>query len=142
MKKVYTTPIAEEEAFAANTYVAKCAIDISSTSTQNKMRCIIPWHDDYNEYFTSVWLDATASNCDIKVTKNTTKTATNGNNFQPTYGATVYGADGTAYTCTKQYDTYYLPWSKPRWGQTDQSQHVGSYVNEGSYEEIQSKVFS
>ena len=152
MKRVYETPIAREELFVANTYIAGCSLNISSTSTQNKMKCIIPWHNHKNnEYFASVWLDATASNCSIKVTRTTTKTSVlNGNNFHPAENAIVYGADGTAYKCTEEYSAsssnkpgqsgqaYYLPWSK---GDTD-TVCVGSYVNEGSYDEIYSKVFS
>lgn len=147
-KKTYVTPMAVEEAFVANCYVAKCQLNISSTSTQNKMRCIIPWHDDYNEYFTSVWLDATSSNCEVKVTRESTKTNTDGNAFHPTSGATVYGADGTTYTCNVEYTTtswgkeehhgYYLPWANG----TSNVPCVGSYVNTGTYEEISSKVFS
>lgn len=144
MKKTYVTPCAIEECFAANNYVAGCQKHIISNSTNNGMRCANPSHGHFGrDYFTSVWVEATNTTCRIKITKNSPKTATNGNNFQPVNGATVYGADGEQYICNGTYKrggtTYYVP-------TTGDSRIIracyGSYVNPGTYDEIMQQVLS
>ena len=148
MKKTYVTPCAFEECFSANSYVAACAWHITSTAGNNRMQCANPSHGHFMDgtYFTSVWVAATNSSCDILVDeKGITQTSVNGGNTRPTLGATVYGKTGTAYTCTKTYERpgdktpYYVPDFVTGW---ETGSCYGTYVNTGTYDEIIQKVLS
>lgn len=107
------------------------------------MRCANPSHSHFKgDYFTSVWVAATNTTCQIIVDQSGIgKTEIlNGDNFQPARGATVYGANGEQYTCTNTYTrydehiTYYVP--------ANLVPCYGTYVNTGDYNEIKNKVFS
>lgn len=147
-KKVYQTPVAVEEAFEANSYVAACQWHITSTSGNNRMQCANPKHDHFMDgtYFTSVWIEATNSTCQIKVDKSGIGKTNilNNNNAEPAFNATVYGKNGELYTCddtyTKRRKTYYVPSFVN--SETNGGACYGSYVNTGSYDEIKQKVFS
>lgn len=151
-KKVYQTPLAVEEAFEANSYVAACQWQITSSSGNNRMQCANPKHGHFmnGTYFTSVWIEATNSTCQIKVDRSGIgKTDTNGNNAEPVWGATVYGANGDTYKCIETYTrdkgtrdakTYYVPSFVNT--SSDGGPCYGSYVNTGDYNEIKQKVFS
>lgn len=150
-KKVYQTPLAVEEAFEANSYVAACQWQITSSSGNNRMQCANPKHEHFmnGTYFTSVWIEATNSTCQIKVDKSgigKTKVL-NGNNAEPAWNATVYGANGETYTCSSTYTksgsgrkTYYVPSFVNT--NLNGGPCYGSYVNTGDYNEIKEKVFS
>lgn len=152
MKREYVTPVAVEETFAANTYVAACEWQITSTSGNNQMQCANPSHSHFmnGTYFTSVWVEATNSTCQIKVDQSGIgKTdILNNNNAQPAKGAVVYGAAGTQYYCTSSWKGYNVPdfvSSNGGWGNQNSSSKnpcYGTYVNEGDYSSIMEKVLS
>lgn len=153
MKRTYMTPVAVEEAFVANHYIAACDWHITSTSGNNRMQCANPSHAHFKngEYFTSVWVEATNSTCQIMVTQDGIGRTEilNNNNFRPAEGATVYGATGITYTCTKTYwrgkTRYYVPSfvSGPsNQGSSASNPCYGTYVNTGDYNEIMEKVQS
>lgn len=139
MKREYIKPIAMEELFLANSYVAKCQTPITQVVTSTPMRCINPRHGDYGDEFSSVWVDGRETNCKVKVAVNATKTVvTSQGNYFPAKNALVYGEEGI-YECT---DTY--------WRLFDLSTHnvpdfvnsqsgggpcYGSYVDAGKVEE-------
>ena len=106
-KKVYQTPLAVEEAFEANSYVAACQWQITSSSGNNRMQCANPKHGHFmnGTYFTSVWIEATNSTCQIKVDKSGIGKTNilHGNNAEPAPNATVYGANGETYICCLLY---------------------------------------
>lgn len=146
-KKMYVTPMAVEEAFVVNCYVAKCNNKVSS-SEGDQYRCINPDHDHstWNGeglIIGYVFVEATTTACTMKVTTSTVKTQlmSGGSNSQPAYGAIVYGPNGEAYECTEEKtylsgrDTksYYIP-------TTDKC--YGSFVNEGTYSEWTENLFS
>lgn len=144
MKRAYGTPVAREEEFLANNYVASCNWHITSESGNNKMMCANINHDHCMDgtYFTSVWVEATNSTCQIIVDKSGIgKTeVVGGSTWLPARGATVYGKNGEKYSCNKTIrkngQTYYVPFTNKN------SPCYGSYVNEGSYSEIMEKVLS
>ena len=144
-KKTYVTPMAVEEAFVANCYVAKCNNSVSE-STGDQYRCINPSHDHstwngVGEIIGYVYVEATTTACTMKVTTNTVKTVLAGSNSQPAQNAIVYGPNGKAYTCTEKRTTgsgwntitYYIP---------DTNDCYGSFVNEGTYNEWTEQLFS
>lgn len=148
MKKTYMTPIATEERFVANEYVAKCTWQITSESGNNRMKCANPSHDHFaSNYFTSVWVAATHSTCQIIVTQDGIgKTAIyERNNFFPLDNAIVYGAKGEIYNCTTKYyrEADKLHYNVPS-NVTGKNTGpcYGTYVNTGDYKEIMEKVFS
>lgn len=55
--------------FVANSYIAACDWQITSTSGNNRMQCANPSHSHFmnGTYITSVWVEATNSTCRIKV---------------------------------------------------------------------------
>lgn len=147
MRRVYETPVATEEMFVANSYIAACDWQITSTSGNNRMQCANPSHRHFmnGTYITSVWVEATNSTCQIKVNQNGIgKTEIlNGNNAQPAKDAVVYGVDGTQYYCTDTYRGYNVPEFVNWKGQLDSNNVCyGTYVNTGNYNEIMEKVFS
>lgn len=129
-KEKYVTPQAIEEVFIANSYIAKC--NSYSQSDGNQYRCINPYHrwgGNYGEIIGSVFVNATITTCTMKVNYGTENTQLiDGNNYHPAKGAVVYGPKGQPYVCTEEYRGYYIP-----------SEHhlcYGTYVNDGSYDEI------
>lgn len=147
MKREYVTPVATEEAFVANHYVAACDWHITSTSGNNRMQCANPSHGHFMDgtYITSVWVEATQSTCQIKVSQSgigRTEILDN-NNATPARNAVVYGIDGTRYYCTDTYRGYNVPGFVNRRGQADRNNVCyGTYVNTGNYSEIMEKVMS
>lgn len=147
-KKVYQTPLAVEEAFEANSYVAACQWQITSSSGNNRMQCANPKHGHFmnGTYFTSVWIEATNSTCQIKVDKSGIGKTNilHGNNAEPAPNATVYGANGETYICNGIYrksgKKYYVPSFVNN--ESNGGACYGSYVNTGNYNEIKEKVFS
>ncbi|WP_296877397.1 hypothetical protein [Thomasclavelia sp.] len=152
MKKTYEIPVATEELFAANSYIAACAWQITSTSGNNRMQCANPSHRHFMDgtYFTSVWVEATNSTCQIKVDRSGIgKTEIlNNNNAQPAKSAVVYGETGTQYYCNATWGGYNVPSfvsTYGGWGNkkpTTNNPCYGTYVNEGDYDSIMEKVFS
>lgn len=147
MKREYVTPVATEEVFAANNYVAACEWQITSTSGNNRMQCANPSHSHFmnGTYITSVWVEATNTTCQIKVDQSGIGRTEilNGNNATPARNAVVYGVDGTRYYCTNRYNGYNVPDFVNRRGQSDRNNVCyGTYVNTGDYNEIIQKVFS
>ncbi len=148
MKREYVRPVAVEEVFVANNYVAACDWQITSTSGNNRMQCANPSHSHFMDgtYITSVWVEATNSTCQIKVDQSgigRTELVPGGENSQPARNAVVYGIDGTRYYCTDTYRGYNVPDFVNRWGQLDQNNVCyGTYVNTGDYNEIMQKVLS
>lgn len=146
-KKMYVTPMAVEEAFVVNCYVAKCNNKVSS-SEGDQYRCINPNHahstwNGTGEIIGYVFVEATTTACTMIVTASTVKTQlmSDGSNSQPALGATVYGPNGEPYTCTvertypsgRDTKSYYIP-------TTDNC--YGSFVNEGTYSEWTENLFS
>lgn len=147
MKREYVTPVATEEVFAANNYVAACEWQITSTSGNNRMQCANPSHSHFmnGTYITSVWVEATNTTCQIKVDQSGIGRTEilNGNNATPARNAVVYGVDGTRYYCTDRYNGYNVPDFVNWRGQSDRNNVCyGTYVNTGDYNEIIQKVFS
>lgn len=156
MKRKYETPVATEELFAANTYIAACEWQITSESGNNRMQCANPSHSHFmnGTYITSVWVDATNTTCQIIVDQSGIERTEilNGNNAEPARNAFVYGVDGTQYVCDSTYQlvsgsgrnqtikTYYVPSIVTRLGSN--SPCYGTYVNTGNYSEIMEKVLS
>lgn len=129
-KEKYVMPQAIEEVFIANSYIAKC--NSYSQSEGNQYRCINPYHKwfgNYGEVIGSVFVAATTTTCTMKVNNSTVNTRIlNNNNYHPAQGATVYGPKGEEYICTEEHKGYYIP--------KDHSLCYGSYINDGSYDEI------
>ena len=152
MKREYVTPVATEEAFVANHYVAACDWHITSTSGNNRMQCANPSHGHFMDgtYITSVWVEATQSTCQIKVSQSGIGRTEilNGNNAQPARGAVVYGVSGTQYYCNSTWGGYNVPSFVARYGgrgnqdSSTQNPCYGTYVNTGNYNEIMEKVMS
>lgn len=147
MKREYVTPVATEEAFVANHYVAACDWQITSTSGNNRMQCANPSHSHFmnGTYVTSVWVEATQSTCQIKVSQSGIGRTEilNGNNATPARNAVVYGIDGTQYYCTDRYNGYNVPSFVNSLGERDpRNVCYGTYVNTGDYNEIMEKVMS
>lgn len=147
MRRVYETPVATEEMFVANSYIAACDWHITSTSGNNRMQCANPSHSHFmnGTYITSVWVEATNSTCQIKVTQDGIgrTNVINGNNAQPARNAVVYGIDGTRYYCNRRYGNYNVPNFVNRLGESDpRNVCYGTYVNTGDYNEIMEKVMS
>ena len=146
------TPVAIEEAFAANNYVAACDWQITSTSGNNRMQCANPSHRHFmnGTYFTSVWVDATNTTCQIIVDQSGIGRTEilNGNNAQPARGAVVYGVNGTQYYCTSTWGGYNVPGFVAQYGgrgnqdPSTKNPCYGTYVNTGDYNEIMEKVLS
>ena len=144
------TPVAIEEAFAANNYVAACDWQITSTSGNNRMQCANPSHRHFmnGTYFTSVWVDATNTTCQIIVDQSGIGRTEilNGNNAQPARGAVVYGEHGAQYYCNSTWRGYYVPSFVAQYGGNQNSSTrnpcYGTYVNTGNYSEIMEKVIS
>ncbi len=130
-KKAYVTPMAIEEQFAPNQYIASC----TALDDEDEIRCINPYHNSANRQWlrtsnnnynsvisASVFSQA---NCTTIISLDNPKTA---GGYTPSYGATVYGADGTPYTCTQPVrvgrTTYYVPAGAARWNFC-----YGAYVN-------------
>lgn len=70
----YVRPMALVEEFVANSYVAACG---QSASEGNEMACINPYHDHhfgYDNYFASVWVEASSTTCTIIVNSDSEKT--------------------------------------------------------------------
>ena len=133
----------------ANSYVAACKYDVS---TGNEMICINPMHPHANTLsheFASVWLEATASSCDIKITRDSPKTVidTSINGNDPRYtaeGAIVYAKDGS-YECTKRYlgtGQRYVPDFLPNIYIINSGPCYGAYRFEGTYEDLSANVMS
>ena len=150
-KKTYVTPMAVEEAFVANSYVAKCNNKVSE-STGNQYRCINPYHSHSTinktpgEIIGYVFVEATNTACTMIVTSSTVKTTLiDSNNGHPVQGATVYGPNGQAYTCNTAYTTgsgrnqttWYIPSDSD-----NSSKCYGSFINEGTYSEWTENLFS
>ena len=151
MKREYVTPVAFEESFAANSYVAACDWHITSTSGNNRMQCANPSHAHFmnGTYITSVWVDATNTTCQIIVDQSGIGRTEilNNNNAQPASGAVVYGVSGTQYYCTSTWRGYNVPdfVAEQRRGNQRPSLDnpcYGTYVNTGNYSEIMEKVIS
>ncbi len=147
MKREYVTPVATEEAFVANHYVAACDWQITSSSGNNRMQCANPSHRHFmnGTYITSVWVEATNTTCQIIVDQSGIGRTEilNGNNATPAKNAVVYGIDGTPYYCTSKYGNYNVPSFVNGWGENDPDNVCyGTYVNTGNYSEIMEKVMS
>lgn len=152
MKKEYVLPCATEEAFAPNSYVAACTWQITSTSGNNRMQCANPSHRHFmnGDYFTSVWVAATNTTCQIIVDQSGIGKTNilNNNNAQPARNAVVYGATGTQYYCNSTWGGYNVPNFVKMYGGNGGKQPsgnnpcYGTYVNEGDYDSIMEKVFS
>ncbi len=141
MKKAYTPPVATEEVFVANNYIAACQTSTKSTSTANKMQCINPSHphsmtNGGHYYFAGVWVSADTNGCDIVVTPGQ-KTSYTGN-WETTYGTKVYSKEMGAMVCNIRrgniYSRYYVP--------SNLTYCYGAYINNGTYEEITQKLNS
>ena len=152
MGREYVTPVAIEEEFAANNYVAACDWQITSTSGNNRMQCANPSHRHFmnGTYITSVWVEATNSTCQIKVSQSGIGRTEilNGNNAQPAKGAVVYGVTGAQYYCKSTWGGYNVPSFVAQYGYngnqrpSTQNPCYGTYVNTGDYNEIMQKVMS
>ena len=147
MRRVYETPVATEEMFVANSYIAACDWQITSTSGNNRIQCANPSHSHYmnGTYITSVWVEATNSTCRIKVDQSGIGRTEilYGNNAQSARNAVVYEVNGTRYYCTSRYNGYNVP-DFVNWRGEDDPNNVcyGTYVNTGDYNEIMEKVMS
>lgn len=147
MKREYVTPVAFEESFAANSYVAACEWQITSTAGNNRMQCANPSHSHFmnGTYITSVWVAATNTTCQIIVDQSGIGRTEilNNNNATPARNAVVYGIDGTRYYCTDTYRGYNVP-DFVNWRGENGRNNVcyGTYVNTGNYNEIMEKVMS
>lgn len=131
-KKKYVTPVAEEEAFVANSYVAKCTLSL----TGNGMRCINPYHNHYDSggYFTYVWIEVAGDACTTVVDENTTKSQHPGRTAYP--GESVLFKDGTTRTADNQVtvrgNIYYVPSGLTSTTQILPADCYGLYYNDGS----------
>lgn len=119
MKKNYLLPVATEECFIPNEYVAACQLDIHSEASAAKFQCANPSHSHFmnGNYIGAVFVEADNNVCTLIWDKDqmVQTTILDGNNAQPAEGATVYGEDGTKYTCNYTYNKpggiqYYVPW--------------------------------
>lgn len=111
MKKVYEKPIAYEEEFQANSYVAKCQIPITTVVTGEPMRCINPkhsWPGNYGDIFGYIWVDGDKTTCTVKVdlVNDPQSVVENEDNYKPAMGTYVYGLDDKYYTDSTAY--YYV----------------------------------
>ncbi len=86
MKKPYVTPVAVEECFEPNSYIAAC--EYRTTGTANGMRCVNPYHAHYGQYyFAGVWIEGVAA-CTTVVTSDSTKSS--GGGYMPDAYSVVY----------------------------------------------------
>ncbi len=111
-KKKYVSPIAMEESFNPNEYIALC-------DTTSQMRCMNPYHrDHYDSYYFTTAVFTTEKTCtQTLIASNALKTTTIGDSNEPARNAWVYTVNGTALQTTQTYTvgygrnrkTYYVP---------------------------------
>ena len=139
-KKTYVTPMAVEEAFVANCYVAKCNNSVK-TVTKNQYQCVNPYHTHVKgDYIGSVWVEGVAGDqCTHNITDADTQMTKSSDGYHPSYGAIVYGrTSGETYTCTVQYrGEFYVPS-----GTSETSPCWGSYIYSGTSIDKFEQLFS
>ncbi len=132
----YVRPVAFIEGFVANSYVAACG---HSASDGNGMACINPYHDHhfgYDNYFASVWVEASSTTCTIIVNADSPKTEGYGDiaNWWPDKNAYVYSLSGPL-QCTEWSIPYARRVPAIAKDQQENSPCYGAYVHDGSFTE-------